>query len=496
MKVIASKSMFADASSRQIWLLWLVAALLSAGVYSFTLTLTKHIWQDEVQILELGRASLPGADLSHGMYWNLETDKPARPLSYLGSSIQELFYRLFYPSVYGARVSSLLGAACASAALLGWLLSRGGARWVALACSLLMFWDPLFVEGYRGARIDSWTMAFMLLALWVIAEGRKRPLARSGFERWEIAAGICIALAGLFWVSAIILIPLVMHQVLRVDADHSNTPWESRLASLVWLGFFSVAAMVVLLLPVAPVVGELMAGTFGSVDEKASGSIQFDAFAAPYVRSPWLPISAIAALFYARQWSLGLVFGTAVVGVLLTGAYVHRNNYLLPYMLLAVAVGGNTLLNVGVGKGKAFSFAVLLALLAMLMWSAALSLGARTFVALKEKKFRDPASLEHMVRSNLPVGTLKAYIIPYELYYAARSLGWSFYRGGRPEDWTHENQQSLLSQMDVVIQRGDDPKSPPEDLMKSLGFSPKKVSTGLGPVQKMENYGEYIIYER
>ena len=495
MNATKSLSISTDVALRQTWLLWVLAVLLSVGVYSATLTLTKHIWQDEVQILELGRAMLPGSDLSHGMYWDLETGKPARPLSYLGSAIQELFYRAFAPGVHGARISSLLGAACASAALLGWLLSRGGARWVALACSLLMFWDPLFVEGYRGARIDSWTMAFMLLSLWIIAEGRKRPLARSGFARWQIAAGACIALAGLFWVSAVIIIPLVIYEVLRSDTQEPTAPWGIRLASLVWLGFFSVAAIVILLLPVTPMIAEIMAGTFGLAGERASGGIQFGAFAAPYVRSPWLPLFALAALVYGRQWALALAFATAVMGVLLTGAYVHRNNYLLPYMLLAVAVGTNRLVDNFSRRGGR-PILVAAGLLLMLAWSAGLSLGARTFVALKEKKFRDPASLELMLRTNLPAGPLKAYVIPYELYYAARSLGWSFYKGGRPEDWTQAEQQLLLGQMDIVIQRGDDPKGFSESLMRSLGFSAQKVSTGSGPAKKWENYGEYIIYKR
>ena len=88
MNATKSLSISTDVALRQTWLLWVLAVLLSVGVYSATLTLTKHIWQDEVQILELGRAMLPGSDLSHGMYWDLETGKPARPLSYLGSAIQ------------------------------------------------------------------------------------------------------------------------------------------------------------------------------------------------------------------------------------------------------------------------------------------------------------------------------------------------------------------------------------------------------------------------
>jgi hypothetical protein len=485
----------ASPSVRSVWIAWAAAVIFSVLVYWPTLTLTKHIWQDEVQILELGRALLPGSDLSHGMYWNLEAEQPARPLSYLGCSVQELFHRLF-PAVYGARISALLGAACASAALLGWLLSRGGARWVALACSLLMFWDPLLVEGYRGARIDCWAMAFMLLSLWIIGEGRKKQLPPSGFARWEIAAGICIALGGLYWVSAIILIPLVMLQCLEPRSGQLDVSRGLRLASLVWLGFFSVAAMVILLLPVAPMIGEMMAGTFGLAGERASGGIQLGAFAAPYIRSPWIPLVALAALVYGRQWALALAFVAAVVGVLLTGPYVHRNTYLLPYMLLAVAVGANKLVEAPAGGVLKRPVVVAVGLLLMLVWSAGLSLGARTAVALKERQLRDPDSLELMLRANLPTGSLKAYVVPYELYYAARSLGWKYYKTGRPEDWSQEKLQDLLSQMDVVIQRRDDPQGPSEELMNSLGFFPRKVSTGSGPAKKWENYGEYIIYER
>ncbi|MFM6172961.1 MAG: hypothetical protein ACKPB4_12620, partial [Sphaerospermopsis kisseleviana] len=432
------------------------------GVCSMSLTLTKHIWQDEVQILEAGRLALPGADRSYSMIWSFEANRPFMLPYYLGPALQDTFCRLFgQHTPLGPRLSSLIGAVLASGALLGWLLSRGSVPWIALACSLLFFLDPLFVESYRGARVDSWSMAFMLLTLWVVSAGRKESLRRGGFAAWQVIGGISMAFAAIFWVSAILLVPLVVYEVLRQEPSGKMIPWPKRLLGLIWLGIFGATALALVLTPILGSLTYMLSDTSGMAGGKMGLDIDLTALLAPCVRSPWLPLGAIAAILISQSWGLAAATMVAVGGVLMTGAYVHRTIYLLPYFLVAIATGASFVWT----KASPSGFAKLLAfsvLLSMLVWSAALSVGARTFVALSERQARDSGRLLAMLEDSVGSGPYHAYIDAFELYYAARSLGWKSYRTvGKVSDLSCLKLRDLLADMDVVVLRSGISEVPP-----------------------------------
>jgi hypothetical protein len=251
---------------------WLLLAAATFVVYLFTLRLSPTLWHDEVMQLEWGRLALPGVDASYGLGW-LPEGRPFRALAYLGCAVQELFCRLFDSDPAGHRLSSILGAMLASYAMLGWLRARGVVPWIALACAVLLLWEPTFVQGYRGGRVDSFSIAFMLLALWAVVVGRREEAKRVGSwqmavggkargERreagggldsqmlksgnaeklkddpvgllpvtsdslrapawralgWFALAGVCVAISGLMWVSAILLLPLLLHELWANEA--------------------------------------------------------------------------------------------------------------------------------------------------------------------------------------------------------------------------------------------------------------------------------------
>jgi hypothetical protein len=430
------------------------------------------------------------------MAWQVTKQRPAASVAYLGPSLQEISYRVFAPSPAGPRISSILGAVLASAALLGWLLSRGTIAWVAAACSLLLVWDPLFVEGYRGARVDSWSMASMLVALWIIAGGlgndkelRFRP------ARWQVVAGLFIALAGLLWFSAVLLLPLVALQCLQGSGNLQPGELRPRIAALVWIGVFAFFFFALLLIPLAPNLVTQFADLKAGVGDKTSEGINLAAFLAPYVRSPWVPLVALAGIIYARLWGVGLALVAATWGVLITGAYVHRSVYLLPYFLVAIAASMTVLLrsNKGSRLKPIFGAAVLVLLL---VWSAGLSLGARTLIAWKERQFRNPDLLRVMLRDKISSQPIKAYLVPYELFYAARELGWKAFKSYSPENWEDADLRALLLNMDLVVQRADGASQKLESLMQEQGFTRRKVDAGAGPAKRSETYGEYIVYER
>ena len=185
----------------------------------------------------------------------------------------------------------------------------------------------------------------------------------------------------------------------------------------------------------------------------------------------------------------------ALSAVLLTGAYSHRSVYLLPYLLLAAASSASWFLS-GATRVRLRYASIAVLLTFMLLWSSGLSLGARTYVAWKERENRDPTALATMLQTNLGLDFRKAYFVPYELYYAGRELGWALYKTYLPEDWSNEELLRLVSEVDVVVERADHRVEALGDELRRMGFKSKTVKAGQKPVTKFENYGEYIIYLR
>lgn len=486
----------ANASVSAIWIIWLAAATLSFAVYWPSLTLTKHIWQDEVQILEFGRVLFPGADLSHSMAWKIEESRAAMSLSYLGPALQEVAYRIFAPAIIGARVSAIIGGIVASGAMLAWLVSVGVMRPIALACSLVLLWDPIFVEGYRGARVDSWCIAFVVIGLLLISVGRKARAPSYWPSWWELSAGIAIAISGLIWVSAVLLLPLVALQCLYKSPCGPQGSIGRRVAGLIWVGVFAAIFCALLLWPVASFLHAVLSDNNSLIERRVTAPTNWRGLVEPFLtRSPWLPLCAVIGIIYMRAWGLMLAFVAALSAVLLTGAYSHRNVYLLPYLLLAVATSASCFLS-GTTCVRARYAAIVVILTLMLVWSAGLSLGARTLIAWKEREFRDPDLLRVLLRDKISPHPLKAYLAPYELYYAARELGWQTFKGYHSEDWEDSGHRALVSSMDVVVQRADGTSQKLDDLMLEQGFTSRKIAVGPGPAPRQENYGEYIVYLR
>ena len=483
-------------SSHCLKTVWFVAAAATILIYSRTLTITPTVWQDEVMLLDWGRLVSGAADQSYSINWLPTLSRPQASISYLGNGLQELFYNLFGQGPVGPRVSSILGALAGSFFLLGWLLRKRCVGWISLVCALLFLWDPLFVEGYRGARVDSWAMAFVLACCWLLATAKDS----SGYRQKSLlfAAGASLALSGFLWVSAVILVPLVAYEFLSDFGNKSEERMRSFLCQATWLAVGAAFAALILLL--------LMPGKFDVVlhdlraDSAGKTRWDFHGLLEPFTRSPFVPLLGILALFLGRKWGLVAAFFAAVLGVLATGAYVHRDIYLLPYLLLAIACFGSLKWR-GTNLVPA-KLAVVGAFCIMLIWSGGLSLGARTIVAERQREARDPDALLRLMREAVGEGPRSVYLNSYELYYAGRDLGWRYFKAWPHEEWDDPNLIALVGKMDVLIHRPDQARSPSAALMSSLGFSRKEVSTGAQKPTRSSSrlqantFTEYVVYEK
>jgi hypothetical protein len=489
---------------KKIWGIWLGMAAVTLAIHATTLRISPTIWQDEVQIVDYGRVLSPGADRSYAMTWR-DDSRVATPLMYLGNGLQNAAYVAAGGDLAGPRLSAVVGALLASAALLGWLMARGTVAWIALACALLFLWDPVFAQGYRGARVDSWAMALMLLACWVV-----RSRASSGKR---LLAGICMGVAGLTWVSAILLVPLLAHEV--VVQQRGGGTWgrgiRQSIGPLCLVAAGAVAAMGILLFPYAgslpQMVADLAAGTgqkTGRADWNPGGLF------APFKTSPWLMVVALVVFLRPRNWGKGFVFLVAAAGVLATSVYIHRVVYLLPYLLLGVAAGASAWWVAG-QECKGRRIAVVSVLGAMMLWSGGISLGARTVVSWREREARAPERLVALLQSVAQMTNLQAsedggaprvFLGNWELYYAARGLGWRFDK--TVERWEYPGFLEFVRGRDLLIYRADEPALPDPSVLESLGFESMTITANPGVersvlaagVKAAVPYADYVVWRR
>ena len=197
-------------ATHRFWLIWSIALGVVFFIHLLTLSISPTIWQDEVQILDYGRVILdPQTDWS--INWDFELDRPVYTFFYLGAVIQAIVLKLTNFSLIGPRLVTLVGAMTAATVMLGWLLRMKVPPKIALAIGLIFLLDPLFVQGYRGNRIDCWVFALCGGACWALSVvkesvSRQQPIS----NRLVALAGGLSAIAFLVWPSAILLYPLLM----------------------------------------------------------------------------------------------------------------------------------------------------------------------------------------------------------------------------------------------------------------------------------------------
>lgn len=109
-----------------------------------------------------------------------------------------------------------------------------------------------------------------------------------------------------------------------------------------------------------------------------------------------------------------------------TLVYEFRVLYLLPYFL---AMAGSIF---QYSKSKPLGLAIrrigFIVLVVLVVWSAGISLIARSVIALNEKSTRDPTILYKAANTYIGRGNYKVFLdFKYEFYYVGRSLGWKLY---------------------------------------------------------------------
>jgi hypothetical protein len=436
---------------------WLLLLFVFLAVTLPNLTLWPTLFQDEMQIIDYGRVFLdPSTDWSMG--WLVHESAPMTSMAYVGMTLQELAYLLGSPSHFGARYSSLLGAVLASSLLLGWLRARKTPIPFALLLALAFLLNPIFNESYRQGRVDSWALACFFAALWLTVEATN-TLFGSRPEKWKLfAAGGFAGLSLFVWPTTLSLMPLLLVELLACAWAVTRTGVRSFTSHVIRTSLpLALGGTLVVLLLALPIV--LDAGTYRrsleySVEvQKFAASIQRPLLDLYNVYDPWLIPLALLSMLLPRNYGYNLAIGVALIMMYQTMVYPMRVLYLLPY-LMAIMAGALTWVREG-SPAPRRKTVFMLALSLMIGGNLWVSAWKRPHLAVSQAEARSPAQFDQRMQAAIGAGPYRVLTTEWEIYYAARALGWKTYYlfGKKKKD--DEDFTDFLSRMDYAIVRNE-----------------------------------------
>jgi hypothetical protein len=449
-----------DYLSQNFWLCWCLALLTFFLISLSTITVSPTVWMDEVQIVDYGRTIFdPNTDWS--ITWLVSDNRPLILTVYLGPFLQNLTYQIF-GSPLGPRLASSIGAMLAATVCVGFLISLKTPKWIAFVLGLVFFLDPIFISSYRGARVDCWAIGLCFLACWTIRHQSNLLASNIATKRPSfLLAGICISAMLFIWPTAIFLTPLIategfqfyyLSQKSKGRTIFEIFPLDSSI-TLLFTGIF--LGLLVISLPILP---ELISGiqTILSFSKSDSLAVNFaDKFKSDLRHfltslslSPFVLLGGITAALTLRYKQKSLAAFLVLGLVIFSKPYGQRFVYLIPYLIVIIALFFADDSNM---QRKTVYRLQQLFLIILLIWSITISLGVRNLVALSQFEGRNPERIFLAADNAIGKGDYKV-LIPYELYYAGRTLGWKVYNSfsyiKSPSD---RDYKKFLSQMDYII---------------------------------------------
>lgn len=412
------------------WFFLPILLLISLVIQISTLTLSPTVWMDEASILDAGRVAWGGSPL-WSVNWNFTQRVPWIEISYLGPLIQELGYALFH-SPFGPRLVSVLGGVGAFVFSFLFLKKRIGSIVFAFLLSTAFFLDPIFVQGTRGGRNDGWVFAIFFAALSLLQTGNNTRMGSLVL----FLSGALASVALMVWAPAALLIPLlalVWWDQRRQGPGPLLTPY--------WKGAFYIGSGMTLVLITLSIPNFLTnhlgfnhflshssrdIGTTSQIGETIQKNVLN--LLSIFRLSPVFLLALLAFAVHKKRWVFFLPAALILLFMLATRLYEHRYIYLYPYLLVAVALSFPIPV-LSESKPKRWFF-VLVALAAC--YGAAISLGARTFLALKQAKERDYNLVVEVAKKTLGPGPHLVIASDWQFYYAGRRLGW--HMRGNEED--------------------------------------------------------------
>lgn len=315
----------------------LVFILVVLATFMPSMRTSPPVWIDEVMIVDYGRVMLDDKPRDIAVTYNLEANRPVKPVPWLGCVIQELAWRVT-GSLLGPRWVATLGSLLGVVFLAVWLCGHATSStevWAALTLCGTWFLESTFLDSYRGARVDGLAVACVMASL-LLAQGKAGA--------WRLLlAGVLLSASFFVWIRAVITWPVV----LLAFADK-----ERKAPALLTLVMGMAIGGLML-------VGPSMAGfadtalfahqPFGEMSLMQRVVLAFRSLASllppylnlrwltPLVLGVWLLSSKSARLRIPLAWWLGIGLVT-LTGLVLTATHLHHFNRLFAFPLMVAVV--------------------------------------------------------------------------------------------------------------------------------------------------------------
>jgi hypothetical protein len=460
----------AERIDKWFWPKWIIAILVFYGIHLSTITVAPFSHKDELLIVDLGRIIL-NPDTDWSIAWLGVNDQPALFFCYLGTVLQEFAFRL--AGDFGPRISALTGALLAATMMVCWLREKGVSPNLTLILGLVFLLDPIFVQSYSLARVDSWMMASCLGACTVLANTANEGAHMRDFVWRLLFAGALTCIAFFIWPTAIFYFPLLLLELLALDKQRSHRRiWQV-------YGYFSIGALilgVILLMPVFSLIYNQpyslkgMEVNIGTGITKSANQL-IGSLIEIFRVLKFTPILFLATVYFVfRQRQIGLLIALMVLAIvmIMTKVYIHRVQYLLPYFIAAVAgvyrLDRNLRFSFHSGIRKSF-------LVVLLGWSVGVSIIARYMLANEGKEERKNERVYEAAQAMVGKGQYAVYST-FEFYYPGRSFGWKMYI---PYDETlsAKSLSPILAHVDYAIFRSNEVTGDIAELLENNGMVEK-----------------------
>lgn len=484
---VTEKRVMTAAAARRWWALWLLSIATFLLVTLPNLALWPTLFQDEIQIIDLGRVFLdPQTDWSMG--WLVNDSMPSRPLAFIGAVLQEGAYRLFAPSYVGARISGVAGAVLACWVVFGWLHSRGTPPLPALLLCFAFLLDPIFNESYRQGRVDSWAFFVCIAACWVLRVAAGRRSSGQDESAPIILAGLLTGASVFVWPSSVALFPMILvelaHTLGLADRGHGRFRKGNWLTAM---GFFALGGIIAVGVCLVPFFVHLEASLTsleqGARVQQAAAVIQRSIIGMYVIYNPWLLPALLLAVLLRREWALLAALAAALAMMLQTMVYPMRILYLLPYIVAIVAGATTTVMALEQApRRKLLMLAALAFMLGGNLWVSAVE---RPLIASRQAAARAPDQFDEPLAAAIGAGPYRVVTTEWEVYFAARAMGWKLYYPFGATRKTGEDYLAFLRSMDYAITRDSfvfsKPVKPEE--LEQAGFV-RQAPLAIGPAGK------------
>jgi len=419
---------------------WLIL-FLGTALHVLTLTYSPIHWQDEVQVVEIGRLYFSSSDWS--MYWlsALGDANGSIPTTFwgVGAVFAEFGYRLL--GEFGPRIITLLALILSTLLVRAYLRPKLDSSWPADALALIYFAAPQLVESVRTARVDVFAFLFLFAGLALLSRASWRYELR--FALLGAASALCV----LSWPTAVLLLPIVLFEVVALFRRDST-----RLAHATKLLFLAaLSALIVSVLALLPILGHLadVLSIFrNNVPQSAAldNAIDWKGAAVMMFGPPFLYLAALPCLLPRRDNLLLSLGGFAFLAIcLLNRFYTFRVMYFVPYAIIALA------LTVSASRKPPMRRVMSALSVVLLVCCFGYSVLARNAIEFCTREYRNDSEMCKVLSSLIPSGA-KVRADTYLPYFLGRSLGWRQFKSNSDKLEPVGN----LGDFDyVIVERGD-----------------------------------------